>query len=198
MSIGQMAGSVYGRGNAQGGQANQGSILPAVGDADASLSRITRRDWQTYVDEFLPFEMDLLDQVKNDTTLVDQAREDSARSATITQGIAERNKTRYGASLTPAQIQQANRTSERANTLGSIQAVNNAQLQQKEVNTAVENQLINLAQGLQADSISGVTSAAQGQANREAANANAKAASKAQMYQGIASLGSMAIFAMAF
>ena len=173
------------------------SSLPTVSDPDQTYANMTRKDYEDYVKDYRQFELDLIDQAQNDTSLVDQAREDSGNAAGITSGIAERNLQRYGASVTPAQQQEMSRSLQRSNTLGGIQSVNDARIAQREANTALLSDLINIGQG--------VNRSSQGQLGQSAANAEARqqqyeaarAQSRAQTYSTIGSLGSMAIMALA-
>jgi len=89
------------------------------------------------------------------------------------------------------------RSLQRSNTLGGIQSVNDARIAQREANTALLSDLINIGQG--------VNRSSQGQLGQSAANAAARqqqyeaarAQSRSQTYSTIASLGSMAIMALA-
>lgn len=172
------------------------SSLPNVADPDATYSTITRQEYEDYVKNYRQFELDLINQAQTDTSLIDQARDDSVNASEITRGIAERNLQRYGANVTPAQQQEMSRSLQRSNTLGGIQSVNDARIAQREANTALLSDLINIGQG--------VNRSSQGQLGQSAANAAARqqqyeaarAQSRSQTYSTIASLGSMAIMAL--
>jgi len=173
------------------------SSLPPVADPDATYANITRQEYEDYVKNYRQFELDLINQAQTDTSLIDQARDDSVNASEITRGIAERNLQRYGANVTPAQQQEMSRSLQRSNTLGGIQSVNDARIAQREANTALLSDLINIGQG--------VNRSSQGQLGQSAANAAARqqqyeaarAQSRSQTYSTIASLGSMAIMALA-
>ena len=119
-------------------------------------------------------------------------------AATLTAGVASRNASRYGANLTPAQLQQRDLRLQRANTLGAIQSVNDARLAQREANTQLMSDLINIGQGVNRSSQNQLGASAQNFRNLQNSYTQAKAASKAQTYQTIGSLGAMAIMAFAF
>ena len=178
---------------------NLGSLgLADVSDPDQVYADMTRQDYIDFVRDYQPFENQLIEQARNDTSLIDQAREDVQVAQGLASGIASRNASRYGASLTPAQMQQQERQLQRANTLGGIQSVNDARIAQREANTRLLGDLINIGQGLNRSSLDQLGSAAATAANRENAYSAARAQSRAQTYSTIGSLGAAAIFAFAF
>jgi hypothetical protein len=182
---------------AMGQMPNQG-VLPTVSDPDQAYEAITRGEYFDYVNNYSGFEDQLIEKAKNDTSLIDAAREDVGIASGLTKGIADRNASRYGAALTPAQMQQQGATLQRANTLGGIQAVGDARINQREANTALMSDLINIGQGVNRSSQNQMGSAAADATQRKNAYTQAKAASKAQTYSTVGSLGAMAIMAFAF
>jgi len=178
--------------------ANNAAALPPVNDPEKAYAELTRQEYLDYVQNYRSFEEGLLDKARTDTSLIDQAREDVGLASQLTKQVANRNLSRYGASLTPVQRQQMAKGLERSNVLGGIQAVSDARLAQREANQTLLSDLINIGQG--------VNRSSQSQLGQSAANANqlknaytqAKAASKAQTYSTIGSLGAAAIFAFAF
>lgn len=180
-------------------QAAQGNNpLPAVTDPDKTYAAITRQDYLDYKENYGEFEDGLIDKAQNDTSLIDSARTDSANAAGLMSGISDRNASRYGAALTPAQMQQRGRSLQRANTLGGVQSINDARVAQREANTKQLSDLINIGQGVNRSSLSQMGSAAADATQRNNAFSQAKAASKANTYSTLGSLGSMAIMAFAF
>jgi len=175
-----------------------GTNLPTVSDPEQAYAAITRGEYLDYVQNFREFEDQLIQQAQTDTSLIDQAREDAGMAATLTSGVASRNASRYGANLTPAQLQQRDLRLQRANTLGAIQSVNDARLAQREANTLLMSDLINIGQGVNRSSQNQLGASAQNYRNLQNSYTQAKAASKAQTYQTIGSLGAMAIMAFAF
>jgi hypothetical protein len=176
---------------------NQGG-LPGVSNPDQAYEAITRGEYFDFVSQYGDYEKGLIDKAKNDTGLIDQAREDVSMASGLTKGIADRNASRYGASLTPAQMQQQGATLQRSNTLGGIQAVGDARIAQREANTGLMSDLINIGQGVNRASQSQMGSAAADATARQNAYTQAKATSKANTYSTIGSLGAMAIMAFAF
>ena len=171
------------------------NTLQNVADPDAAYAQITREEYNDYVANYRDFEEGLIEQAQNDTSLIDAARDDSVVAGELAQGVAQRNISRYGAALTPAQQQQMQRTTGLANTLGSIQAINDARIAQKEANTALLSDLINIGQGVNRASQNQLGSAAADASARQQAFRNAKAQSRAQTYQTVGGLASAAILA---
>ena len=177
---------------------NPATIFPTVTDPEAAYAAITRGEYLDYVQNFREFEDQLIQQAQTDTSLIDQAREDAGMAATLTAGLSNRNAARYGTNLTPAQLQQRDLRLQRANTLGSIQSVNDARLAQREANTRLMADLINIGQGVNRSSQQQLGASAANYRNLQNSYTQAKASSKAQTYQTIGSLGAMAIMAFAF
>jgi hypothetical protein len=183
------------RGGYGGDYANN---LPTVSDPDKAYANLTRQEYLDYIANYRDFEEQMLDEAQNDTSLIDSARENAGIASQLAAGISGRNASRYGAALTPAQMQQQTRGLERANTLGAIQSVNDATIAQDELNQRKLSDLINIGQGVNRSSQSQLGSAAANATQRKNAYDSAKAASKAQTYSTIGSLGAMAIMAFAF
>ena len=176
---------------------NQGSgALPNVSDPDATFAQITRQQYLDYIKNYRGFEEDLIDQATSDTSLIDQAREDIDSASRLSAGMAERNRQRYGASLTPAQIREQQRGLKRANTLGGVQAIQDARIAQREANTRLLSDLINIGQGVNRSSLDQMGSAAANATQRKNAYKQAKAQSRANTYSTLGSLGALAILAI--
>ena len=174
------------------------SSLPGVSDPEKAYASITRNDYMSYVKNYGGFEDDLLERVNNDTSLIDDARTNAGNAQGLMEGVANRNASRYGVALTPAQQQEQSRGLARANNLGLSQSVNTARLAQKDENQAAIGDLINIGQGVNRSSLSQMQGAAQSATQRANAYDSAKAASKAQTYSAIGGLASAAIIAMTF
>lgn len=194
-AMGGGAGGGGGGGRYPGGDYVSG--LPNVSNPDQVYADMTRNDYMSYVKDYRSFELDLIKNAQNDTSLIDQARTNSADAQGLMTGIAQRNADRYGVALTPAQQQEQSRTLTRANTLGGVQAVNDARIAQSEANQGVIADLVNIGQGVNRSSLSQMQGAANSATQRNNAYKSAKAASKAQTYSTIGSLGAAAIFAFA-
>lgn len=180
------------------GYSANASALPTVADPEAAYAAITRGEYNDYITNYRSFENELLQKAQTDTGLIDQARLDSANSADLAKGISQRNISRYGGRMTPAQLRSIDRNIERGTTLGGIQSVADARIAQNEANTALMSDLINIGQGLNRSSQQQLGNAAADASARRQAYDQAKAANKAQTYSTIGQLGAMAIFALAF
>jgi hypothetical protein len=172
--------------------------LPRVSDPDTAYAAVTRGEYLDYLTNYSDFEDELIDKAQTDTSLIDAARTDAKTASGLMTGVASRNASRYGASLTPAQMQQQQRALERGTTLGSIQAIGSARIDQREANTALLSDLINIGQGVNRASQNQLGSAAADATQRKNAYQQAKAASKAQTYQAVGGMASSAILAFAF
>jgi len=154
--------------------------LTPVDDPEKALSDISLAQYQEYIQNFQQFELDMLDRAQNDTSLIDQAYEDAPKTAEISQGIQQRNLSRYGQQLTPVQQQEMQRANQRGSALGLINSVANARIAQRESNQALMSDLINIGQGLNRSSLSGLGTSAQNQNQREQAYRNAQAQERTQ------------------
>ena len=163
----------YGPGYA-GGNGGLGT-LPTVADPDKAYADMTRNDYIDYVKNYREFEEELLERAQNDTSLIDQARENATNAQGLMSGIADRNAARYGVNLTPAQRQEQDRGLARANNLGQSQSVNDARIAQKELNQKAIGDLINIGQGVNRSSLGQMQNAAQNATQRKNAYDQAKA-----------------------
>lgn len=171
--------------------------LTPVSNPEQTYANITRQEYMDRVNNFGQFEEDLIRQSQEDTSLIDAAKEDSANAAALMKDVNERNLGRYGAALTPAQQQQMAKSQEMGGTLGAIQAVADSRLAQKDLNNALQAQLISIGQGVNVNAQQNLASAAAGQAARDNAYRQAKAQNRAATYQTVGGLASTAImFAM--
>lgn len=171
--------------------------LPQVTDPEKAYADMTRKDYMDFLNDYGQFEKDLLNKAQTDTSLIDAAREDTAVASGLSAGMADRNASRFGVSLTPAQRQQQQRGLQSANTLGAIQSIADARIAQREANQSVIADLVNIGQGVNRSASNQLGSAAGNAAQRGQAYDTAKAQSKAQTYSTIGGLGAMAIMALA-
>ena len=172
------------------------SSLTAYGkdgvDPEKTLANISQADYNNYLRDVQPIELELLNKAKTDTSLVDQAEVDRDNSNQLMQGVIDRNASRYGAALTPAQMEEQKRSLARGTTLGGIQGVADARVAQKDANRALMADLINIGQGVNRASLGALSNAAGAASQRENAYRSAKAQSKAQTYGMLGSLGAAA------
>lgn len=169
-----------------------------VSNPEEAYAEMTRQDYMDYNRDFRDMELDLIEQSQTDTSLIDQAREDVPMAARLTRGIASRNAERYGASLTPAQLREQERQLQLGNTLGGLNAISNARIAQRDANTGLLADLINVGQGVNRSSLQQMGSSAANFRQLQNNYSQAKAQSRAQTYGTVANLASTAIFALAF
>lgn len=172
-------------------------MLQPVSDPDKAFAELTRKEYEDYIANYGDFEMEMIAKSQTDTSIIDQARDDTAAAAKLTREVQQRNLQRYGGQLTGAQQQEMSRALQRGNTLGSIQSMNDARIAQDEANTRLLSDLINIGQGVNRASQSQLGQSAQNATNLKNAYTQAKAQSKANTYSTVSSLASTAIIALA-
>lgn len=177
-------------------QSPTGSNLPRVTDPGATLASLSRSQYDDFVTNFGQFETDLINRARTDTSIIDQAREDAPRAAQMSGDISRRNVARYGAALDPATAAQMERTTRLRGTLGQVQAVNDAYVDQDTVNSTLAARLIDIGQGVQSGASAGLQSAAANQNALDNAYRDARTASRNSTRSTIAGLGSLALVAM--
>lgn len=181
----------------QYGQSPSIGALPEVSDPDKAFAEISRNEYLDYVKNYRGFEEELI-SARNDTSLIDDARVNATNAQGLMQGVAQRNASRYGVNLTPAQLQEQGRGLDRANSLGYAQSVNDARVSQKRINQETIADLINIGQGVNRSSLGQLQGAASSATQRKNAYDAARAQNKASTMSTIGSLGAAAIFAFAF
>lgn len=155
--------------------------LANVQDPDKAFAGMLRQDYNDYIANFRQFEDRLLGMT-DDTTLVDRSRENAAKQAEIAAGIQQRNLERYGGGgLSAAQLQEQQRSAQRGSQLSMANTVNNARVQQRQMNQALLQELIGIGQGVNARALEGLGTAAQGEVARRGAYKQAKANYSSQM-----------------
>lgn len=167
-------------------------------DLAAVYANITRQQYDDFYKDFGGLENDLIARSQNDTSLVDQAKKDAPKAASIGSGIAERNASRYGIGLMPDQLKARGAETARAGALGYSDAVNNARVAQKDVNDSLLSKIIDIGAGVNSSALGQLGSAASDATARKNAYSQAKASSQANTYSAIGSLGAAAILAFAF
>lgn len=169
------------------------SNLPEVSDPEKVYADITRQDYENYLKDFRGFEERLI-AAREDTSLIDRAREDAIKQTQIARGVQQRNIERYGgAGLSVMQRQEQERALQRGGQLNLAGGLNTALIQQREVNQQTLADLINIGQGVNRSSLQGLGDASALAANRQAAYKNAKAQHTSQMMGMGAQLGTAAL-----
>ena len=171
--------------------------LPSVADPEKAYAQMAKQDYQDYVNLFSGFEEQLINKAQTDTGLIDQAREDAATQSRVAEGVQQRNIERYGTELTPAQRIEMERSNQRTSQTRLAGGLNDARIMQQEANRRLLSDLINIGQGVNRSSMAQMQSAAADASARKQAYEQAKSQHKQQTYSTVASLGTMAIMAMA-
>jgi hypothetical protein len=164
------------------------------------LARISRDEFDRYLQSFRPTEQKTIESL-NDSTVgksMDAALGDAVRS----RASLERMRERYGVDVTPSQAAGEARQNALSGALGTLTAGNTAAQFDQDNRRQTLAGLLNVGQGLRQQALGSFGSASQmegARASANSANRNAytqmKAQQKAQMYQGAASLGAMALTA---
>ena len=178
MSLGNYD-SIYSR--MYGNQRDNVSNLEQVNDPEAAFADITRQDYDDYLNNFRAFEERLLDAT-NDTSIIDNARENAPKQSKIAEGVAKRNTERYGgAGLSNVQKQEQQRAQQRGGKLNLAGGVNNARIQQRQVNQSTLQELIGIGQGVNNSAMQGLGDSAAMASQRRNAYGQAKANYSSQM-----------------
>jgi hypothetical protein len=160
---------------------------------DDAFADISRRDYESYLKDYRGFEQKILNS-RNDTSLIDQSREDAKKQAGMVKGIQERNISRYGgAGLSNAQISEQGRQMQRGVNLGTVGGVNLARTAQRDINQATITDLIGIGQGMKSSALSALQDSSQLASQQRQAYSSAKAQHKANMMGTGAQLGSAAL-----
>ena len=172
--------------------------LPEVTDPEKTYADITRSDYENYVRDFRQFEEGLLEDAQTDTSLIDKASVDAQNQTRIAREIQQRNIERYGgAGLTAVQRQEQAKALSLGASTNLSGMLNNARIQQDQLNRSTLADLINIGQGVNRTAISGLGDAPAMAAKKKSAYNNAKAAHKSQMIGLGGSLASAALLAFA-
>lgn len=178
MSLGNYD-SIYSR--MYGNQRDNVSNMEQVNDPEAAFADITRQDYDDYLNNFRAFEERLLDAT-NDTSIIDNARENAPKQSKIAEGVAKRNTERYGgAGLSNVQKQEQQRAQQRGGKLNLAGGVNNARIQQRQVNQSTLQELIGIGQGVNNSAMQGLGDSAAMASQRRNAYGQAKANYSSQM-----------------
>jgi len=168
--------------------------LPTVTDPDKTMANVAQSQHESYIRNFRDFENALI-AARDDTSLIDAAREDAPEQARIAREVAERQRGRYGLTQTAVEARETQRASQRGEAINLAGGLNEARLAQRDANRRLLGDLINIGQGVNRSSLSQLGTAAENATARKNAYQNAKAQHKAQTWGMIGSLGSTALMA---
>jgi len=179
---------------------NQGysaSQLPGVTDPEQTMSDVAKGQHERYIRNFRGFEEALI-AAKDDTSLIDAAREDAPEQARIAREVAMRQRQRYGLTQTAVEARETQRASQRGEAINLAGGLNEARLAQRDANRRLLGDLINIGQGVNRSSLSQLGTAAENATARKNAYTQAKAQHKAQTWGMVGSLGATALMAAMF
>jgi len=166
------------------------SQLPTVSDPDKTMADVATGQHERYIKNYRGFEEALI-AARNDTSLIDAAREDAPEQARIASEAAARNRSRFGLTQTAVQARETQRAEQRGAALNLAGGVNNARLAQRDANKRLLGDLINIGQGVNRSSLSQLGAAGENAVQRKNAYQNARAQHKAQTWQMVGSAGAM-------
>ena len=122
--------------------------LPEVTDPSQTFADATLDRYELEVGLTDQFERDLIQQTKSQA-LVDTAVDDIAVQQDIAQGIVDRQRSRYGMNTTEAFNREEQRATQRGGAAIAVDALNNARLTQKDLNTSLLNALSDISNQIQ-------------------------------------------------
>ena len=88
-----------------------------VTDPDQVFADVTKSDFDRFISEYRPFENQLIERSQTDTTLVDAVAPTVQAQTDIAQGVARRNRERFGLAETGAMRRERMRATDRAQSL---------------------------------------------------------------------------------
>jgi len=132
-----------------------------IKDPDKVFADVSKRQFDRYERDFKPFERDLIARAQTDTSLIDRVPEDVEQQQRIAEGVSRRNRERFGFESTQALASERERATQRGEALNLAGGLTNAILAQLDQNQKVLGDLINIGQGLNRSSLSGLGAAAQ-------------------------------------
>lgn len=162
---------------------------------DEQLARLTREDYDYRKKLLEQYEGELL-SMRNDTSIIDNAREQAGNIASRGQEQIERNMSRYGAQQAGAQAMAADRNMQLAASQTSSDLINNAQIAQEEANLGVLGNLVSSGRRRQKNALAGLGDVAGMESQRIAAGQTAQANYRNQRNQTIGTMATLAGFAL--
>ena len=167
-----------------GGGGGGGQTADAGSIAQKKLAEISRDELKNYLAKFGDMEESLTGDT-NSTALIDSAKESQVLGQQVSQESQSRTLSRYGASMTPAQMAAQQRIGSLGNASSYAGAVNNSALDQRDRNQSLRNSLLGIGNEQLGVAMSGLGAAAGMEAGREAEYQRAKAAAHASNMQMI-------------
>ena len=136
-------------------------------DPDEIFADVTKSNYDRFISEYRPFENQLIERSQTDTTLVDAVAPTVQAQTDIAEGVARRNRERFGLAETGAMRRERMRSTDRAQSLNLAGGLNNARVAQQQANQTLLADLINIGQGVNRSALSGLGAAAQNAVARQ-------------------------------
>lgn len=154
---------------------------------DAAVSGSLRDQWNQYLENADPLMQGMLDDLDS-RDLVNQARADSQYLPSQIKTAQNIRQRRGGVIQSADQRRSGNRIAEFSAALGQSDAINNARVNQRELNTGKARMLTNHATQLRKMGIGAMTDAYGMQAGRNARNAQRRAQARMGNFNGLMSM----------
>ena len=164
--------------------------LADVNNPDQVMAGVAADQHERYIRNFRDFENALI-AARDDTSLIDAVREDVPEQSQIAREVARRQRSRYGLQQTAVEARESARASQRGEAISLAGGLNNARIAQREANTRLLSDLINIGQGVNRSSLSQLGTAGENAVARRNAYRQARAGHKAQTAQMVGSMGAM-------
>ncbi|WP_075881450.1 hypothetical protein [Vreelandella massiliensis] len=162
--------------------------------ANDMAARISREQFERYMESFAPQEEALADTLDN--TNAQDAASTATADAQRSRAALERMRQRYGTSLTGGQQQAESRQSQRSTTLGALSALNTGREMDEDRNFNIKGTMLNIGNNLSSSAMGGLTESAQNSSARQRSYQQAKAQHSAQKSQQTAqTIGTIATIA---
>ena len=168
------------------------------GSPDATAARVTRDQWQHFLDTYRPVEEDVLRSAMNNdfSAQGDEAGQTARAGVNASAGTAARNISRTGGSLTTEEQGALGRRQNLTLAKSAGRAENTTRRTLSDTRTNLLAGIVGIGNGVSNTAMSGLSSAADAAAQREMAYKQQRAATTSSNISMAASVASLLIFAM--
>jgi len=176
-------------GNSGGGQQVASAVEsgPSAGD---TLASITRDELKNYLETYGEMEEGMLADTDS-TAIIDSAKKSQVLGQQVSSDIQQRTMSRYGATMTPAQLAASKRMSSLGDSASYAGAVNNSAIDQRDRNLGLKASLMGIGKEQLKVAMDGLGSAAGMDASREAAYQRDRASAHAANMNAIGTIFGM-------
>ena len=163
--------------------------LKPVKDPSKVQAKLTKQEYIDFRNMFGQFERDAVKDSQRDVSLIEAASGLAPAAFEQSRAMQDRNLSRFGGELTPAQQQAREAAMDQDVALGTSNAINQAALAQRDINTNRLYNLIDIGNQVYRGASSQLSQAAALDAQRSAANKAASEQRKAQRTAGLVTGG---------